>query len=152
MKDISTALVRMFEEEKQIGKNWEMIVDTLFTELLYLKPIEGEMQRRDNVKKALFKDECEWRYIPNTPKGFPVILPDEYNNEKGREKFTKALIKQKDTWFSFDVDNIEYIIVPNVQAANEIISKVSGMRKNRIIKNKLISKIEIMDKIQQNIV
>ena len=152
--DLSEALSKLLHEDP-ITPEWRILPDTMLSVLLYSKPIVGYMSRDewDKPHRLLFKDECEWRYIPSVPEDMPLIIPQDDNTKKGRKYYSKALARDKSTWFSFQVDEIEYIIVPNEAAAIEMISAIRSMKgKSQTDKHKLISKIEIADKFKANLV
>lgn len=51
------------------------IQDFLLSQMYYLKPIEGEMQRDGGLVHKNFTDECEWRFVPDlSTTGFPNVL------------------------------------------------------------------------------
>ena len=152
--DLSEALSKLLHEDP-ITPEWRILPDTMLSVLLYSKPIVGYMSRDewDKPQRLLFKDECEWRYIPSVPENMPLIIPQDDNTKKGRKYYSKALARDRSTWFPFQVDEIEYIIVPNEAAAIEMISAIRLMKgKSQTDKHKLISKIEIADKFKANLV
>lgn len=152
--DLSEALSILLHEDP-ITPEWRILPDTMLSVLLYSKPIVGYMSRDewDRPQRLLFKDECEWRYIPSVLESMPLIIPQDDNTKKGRKYYSKALARDKSTWFSFQVDEMEYIIVPNEAAAIEMISAIRSMKgKSQTDKHKLISKIEIADKFKANLV
>lgn len=152
--DLSEALSKLLHEDP-ISPEWRMLPDAMLSVLLYSKPIVGYMSRDewDKPHRLLFKDECEWRYIPSAPENMPLIIPQDDNTKKGRKYYSKALARDKSTWFPFRVDEMEYIIVPNEAAAIEMISAIRSMKgKSQTDKHKLISKIEIADKFKANLI
>lgn len=152
--DLSEAISKLLHEDP-ISPEWRMLPDAMLSVLLYSKPIVGYMSRDewDKPHRLLFKDECEWRYIPSVLENMPLIIPQDDNTKKGRKYYSKALARDKSTWFSFQVDEMEYIIVPNEAAAIEMISAIRSMKgKSLTDKHKLISKIEIADKFKANLV
>ena len=152
--DLSEALSKLLHEDP-ISPKWRMLPDTILSVLLYSKPIMGYMSRDewDKPHRLLFKDECEWRYIPSVSESMSLIIPQDDNTKKGRKYYSKALERDKSTWFPFQVDEIEYIIVPNEVLAIEMISAIKAMRgKTLADKHKLISKIEIADKFRSNLI
>lgn len=152
--DLSEALSKLLHEDP-ITPEWRMLPDAMLSVLLYSKPIVGYMSRDewDKPHRLLFKDECEWRYIPSVPENMPLIIPQDDNTKRGRKYYSKALARDKSTWFSFQVDEMEYIIVPNEAAAIEMISAIRSMKgKSQTDKHKLISRIEIADKFKANLI
>jgi len=152
--DLSEAISKLLNEDP-ISPEWRILPDAMLSVLLYSKPIAGYMSRDewDKPRRRLFKDECEWRYIPSVSVSMPLIIPQDDSTKKGRKYYSKALAQDKSTWFSFQVDEIEYIIVPNEATAIEMISAIRSMKgKTQTDKHKLISKIEIADKFNANLV
>ena len=152
--DLSEAISKLLHEDP-ISPEWRMLPDAMLSVLLYSKPIVGYMSRDewDKPQRLLFKDECEWRYIPSISESMPLIIPQDDNTKKGRKYYSKALESERSTWFPFQVDEIEYIIVPNEAAAIEMISAIRSMKgKSQTDKHKLISKIEIADKFKANLI
>ena len=154
LKEIRDAFTKLTDSNNQIDEEWTFLPNLILSQLLYTKPIDGYMRRgQGDYKHRLFKDECEWRYIPSIGSDIQLILPTKYNNARGQNYYSSALAKDKNTWFSFDEDAIEYIIVPDEIEAIAIISAISKMRyKTKQLKLKLISKIEIADKFQKNLI
>ena len=151
--DISEAcakLVRM----KPIKDDYSFLLNILMTQLMYMKPITGYMQRGEDMEKpTVFIDECEWRYIPTMPNSMPLFLPRSDNTIKGRNVYSAALAKYKETWFTFDIDQIDYIIVPSEPEADVTISAIANMKgKSKDEKYKLISKIEVATKFKEDLI
>ena len=76
------------------------------------------------------------------------------NTEKGRDLGCKELIKEQDTWFRFEIDDVKYIIVPNKTSALNLINHIENRKKigdniaNRQIKDLLISKVTISEDLE----
>ena len=158
-EDFSSALEMLYTSPKRIESNWEIIPDALLSHLLYTKPIKGFMRRiNEEPKERLFQDECEWRYIPKALGDLPLILPSEYNNDKGIDTYSKVLSKNIDSWFKYQIEDIEYIIVPDEKEAMKLIRFIRRMKGDKKIhfwnsleKDILISKITIADKFNKNL-
>ena len=152
-KDLSEVLAKLYASPP-LSEKLRIYPNMILGQLLYTKPIDGYMQRGDDQPKhLLFKDECEWRYIPEIPEDMPLIMSPIDNTSEGRNKYSEALATYKSTWFRFDTDNIEYIVVPDEKEALQMITYINKL-KNRTMndKQKLISKIEISQKIQNNFI
>ncbi len=157
--DLSEALNKLYNSSNRIATEWEFVPDYILSQILYTKPITGVMRRMgEEPKKRLFQDECEWRYIPSRLGDMPLILPQEYNNDKGLQTYSNALSKQREAWFRFKVEDIEYVIVPNENEANRLISFIrrmkglQGIHKWKVAeKYALISKIEVSEKFRRNL-
>ena len=130
------------------------ITDISIDQLLYTKPLTGVMERTKGTTEYLnFKDECEWRYIPDLPDDFPLILKDKYNNDVSRQKYSNGLSKHEVAWLKFDPNDIRYIIMPNKEEADhliEFIMKLSDLKQEE--KYRLIRKIEILDFFAEDLV
>ncbi len=157
--DFTEALQKLFGSER-IPKEWEIIPNAILSQLLYTKPISGIMKRVGyRSQKMLFQDECEWRYIPENLGDYPLFIPVEYLNDKGIKKYSDALNKRKETWLRFDVKDIEYIIVPDEREAGNLIDFIIKMRGlkgvhiwNKTEKSEILSKIEIAEKFDKNLI
>ena len=152
--DFRDTINKLIVSEDILEDKWLFLSDFMLTQLAYSKPIVGDMNTKTGKKTLLFKDECEWRYIPNLPEDMDLVLKPEEASPEGREIFNKALAsdKCKDTWFSFTPDEICYLIVSNESEASDLIDFINSrkLKLDRKTKNKLISKIEIVSKIVQD--
>lgn len=151
--DISAAFRSLVSNSHEIDEEFAFLPDALLSYILFTKPIYGYMRRGDeNPVLMNFKDECEWRYIPQLPTDMPLALAEKDNTDKGRTTFSNVLAKDSSTWFRFGIDDIEYIIVPNEEEALRLIRYISRMRKCKLAdKHKLISKIEIAEAFNKNL-
>ena len=151
---INTLMDLLINKGEKLEDKWSFLSDFMLTQLVYSKPIVGDMNTRSGKKKLLFKDECEWRYIPKLPKDMDLVLKPVDASPEGREIYNKALASKKcrKTWFRFTPDEICYLIVPNESEASNLIDFINSgkLRMSRKDKNKLISKIEITSKIVQD--
>ena len=152
--DFRDTINELLNSEDVLEDKWRFLSDFMLTQLVYSKPIVGEMNTREGKKTLLFKDECEWRYIPKLPKDMNLVLKPEEASPEGRAIFNKALASEKckDTWFCFTPDEICYLIVSNESEASDLIDFINSrdLKLDRKTKNKLISKIEIASKIVQD--
>jgi len=148
--EFSDCFKRLFESSN-LQEEFRYLPNTLLDILLYSKPIDGEKTySNQETKHYLFKDECEWRYIPSDLGTMPLILEPEQCTEKGRFVFSSALSKKKKTWFRFETKDVEFIIVPDENHALKMISEIRMMRKSARDKDLLISKIDISEKLFSN--
>ena len=130
--DLSETFRKLFSSA-ELPDDLKIYPNMLLGYLLYMKPIDGPMRRGDEQPEHyLFKDECEWRYIPQLleteKQSMPLIMNPHDNTEKGRKVYSEALAKDKSTWFKFDVDKIEYIIVPDEANAIDMIKAINGLQ------------------------
>ena len=150
-KDFAEVLSKLHSSD-ELPDEYKIYPNMMLGLLLYTKPIEGNMKHGDDqLKHRNFKDECEWRYIPSVPDDMPLIMNPIDNTEKGRDKYSEALAGDESTWFKFEIDNIEYIIVPGEQEALDLITAINRMKRKTLRdKQRLISKIEVGHKIPEN--
>jgi hypothetical protein len=160
----NSALAKSFAEafqllnttDKEIDDDFAFLPDVIQCQLMYTKPIQGFMRRGDSSQEErLFKDECEWRYIPILPENcsLPVFIRGNPNQDV-LNHFSDALNHIKPSVnFSFSVDDIVYLIVPDELAALDLIRYIRRLKKkSENDRNKLISKIEIADRFSKNLV
>lgn len=152
--DFSETLNTLVCSEDILEDKWKFLADFMLTQLAYSKPIVGDMMTKAGLKTLLFKDECEWRYIPKLPDDMELVLNPRNATTEGIKIYCDALAtkKCKNTWFRFLPDDICYLIVPNETDASNLIDFINKDLRNldRKTKNKLISKIEITSKIVQD--
>ena len=152
--DFKETFEALTKTSERVDDQWQFLPDMLLSLLLYTKPVRGSMWRDDGDRdNTLFIDECEWRYIPEVPKEMPLSLPTKDNTEEGRREYSKALATYEATWFTFDVDKIDHIIVPDERGATSLIGDISSMKnRDEEIRYRLMSKIETADKFELNFV
>lgn len=152
--DLRETLIGILNSDETLEKKWQFLTDFLLTQLSYSKPIIGDMTTEKGKKKLLFKDECEWRYIPKLPNDMELVLSPKNATPEGRNIFNEALAsnKCKTTWFRFNPEDVCYLIVPNEIEASNLINFINTrLRKlDRNTRNILISKIEITSKIAKD--
>lgn len=152
--DLRDTLSRLLNSDKILEEEWRYLANFMLTQMVYSKPIVGDMIINNKKKRLLFKDECEWRYIPNLPDNMDLVLSPEKATPEGMEIYNKALATKKceNTWFKFTPDDICYLIVPSEAEALNLINFINTKMKrvDRTTRNKLISKIEITSKIVQD--
>lgn len=156
-KDISTAVNRFLSADLANNEDLNLMANFFTGQLMYMKPIQGFMQRDDDKdpEERLFKDECEWRYIPKIPESsdLPEYMDERIASKENRNRFSDALNKLDETNFHFGIDDIVYIIVKDESSALDMIDYIKNLHKRSIDdKNKLISKIEIAENFEKNLV
>lgn len=152
-KDLAYSLRRLVESEERVDDQWVFLPNVLLSMLLFVKPIIGAMTRNNMLQENVqFIDECEWRYVPKMPSTLPLTLPPEHNTDSGRRAYSESLAIHRDSWFTFDVDNIDYIIVPDEEEALGVMDAIDKMEdKSPATRHKLMSKIEIGEKFEWNL-
>ncbi len=152
--DLKDTIYTLLNSEEKLGDKWSILSDFVLTQIAYSKPIVGDMNFKDGRKTLLFKDECEWRYVPKLPEDMELVLNPISSSPEGRAIYNKALASKKceNTWFKFSPDDICYLIVPNESEASNLIDFINSKQisLNRKAKNVLLSKIEITSKIVQD--
>lgn len=156
-EDIAAALRSFMKADPDSDQNVHLMADFLTSELMYTKPIQGFMQRDEDKdpEERLFKDECEWRYIPKIPESsdLPLYIDEKIASKMVRNKYSDALNSIDETNFHFTVDDIVYIIVKDESSALEMMRSIKQLRKRSLDeKDKLISKIEIAENFDKNLV
>ena len=141
----------LLNTDEVLEEKWQTLSDFILTQLAYSKPIEGEMRKSSGRESVLFKDECEWRFIPSLPDDMSFVLNPTKSSFEKLTVFDEALASDncKETWFDFVPDDICYLIVPNESEASNLIDFINKKLINidRKTRNILISKIEVSSKI-----
>lgn len=150
-EEFSNSFKRLFQSS-DLHDELRYLPNTLLDVLLYSKPIDGDMTWSNQITEhRLFKDECEWRYIPSNLGKLPLFLDSEKCTENGLSIYSSALARNKKSWFNFGVKDVEYIIVPDEKQALRMITEIRNMRrKSAKDKDLLISKVEISEKLFSN--
>lgn len=140
--DFSVAFKAAMEcETEDFAQNY------LLSQMYYMKPIEGTMERDGVEKPKNFTDECEWRYIPNVKvEGLPQAISDA-------EIFSLATLNQtisikESCWLKFEVKDIKYIIVQTDNEFTRLNELIEAKPINREGKNMLISKILVWENVK----
>lgn len=151
--DYSSVFAKLLASDEQVDERWQFLPDMALSLLLYTKPVSGPMRRQSEVLDRLFIDECEWRYVPKIPEGMQLIMDPRDNTPEGRSAYNAALANCPDTWFTFSVDDVEYIIVPSEPEAIELMRAIDAMAsKDDLSRHRLMTKIEIADKFELNLI
>lgn len=152
--DFSSVFRRVLESDEHIDRKWQFLPDMVLSLLLYTKPVSGPMRRgHEELENQLFIDECEWRYVPEMPDDMPLFMDPRDSTPEGITAYSAALAKHRETWFTFSVDDLEYIIVPDESEAVEVMRAIDGMAdKDDVSRHRLMTKIETADKFTLNFV
>lgn len=130
------------------------LLNYLLSTLMYMKPIWGQEENKaGKLEGYVYQDECEWRYIPtdNFPDELkPIVLKQKDTTEKGRDAFSKALVRHREYWLSFEWSDVRYLMVPDELAARETIATIETLNMEEQEKHWLISKIEISRRFSDN--
>lgn len=141
------------------------IVDVMLDDLSFNKPIYGSMEREIDFRKItigkVFRDEQEWRYIPDCKtckekEISSIIVQEEMFSELN--SFSDSISSQyyEDLWLKFGYDDIKYIIVPLKADRDNLIDwienniELEGPKETRKTKSVLISKIMTLSEIGED--
>lgn len=143
--DFKNAFSGYYRTEKKVHPEDRMLLDYLVSALMYMKPISGIEETEGERRPYVFQDECEWRFIPsaNFPDSLRLILAEHNATEKAKNYYSQALLNHKETWLTFDWEDIRYIIVPDEAALKRIIGQIKELPLGDTRKYLLISRIEV---------
>lgn len=111
----------------------------LLTQMLYLKPIQGTMDRNNTSVLKNFTDECEWRFIPDLRStDFPRVIHEK--DLFSKQTWNKALETDNKCWLKFQPDDIKYIILKSRDDFDMLIDLLNSKNLEQNIVNTLISK------------
>lgn len=151
--DFREAFSKYFQKSRPTGES-SVLINYLLSTLMYMKPIKGMTEINGESKIYVFQDECEWRYIPTDhfPKELEghLVLKQSESTEKGKDAYSKALKKHKETWLHFEWSDIRYLIVPNEPALNRLINTIKELPLGDTQKYMLISKIEVASRFSED--
>lgn len=131
----------------------------ILDQIFYYKPYKGKQFYAANkqIKPKLFIDEQEWRY---------VYLPEKESEEKkinafyinGNDDSLKAdynevIEKDIDNSLTFKLDDIRYIVIPNIKEKERLIKFIDDhLEFNQIEKYQIVSKILVMEEIEEDFI
>lgn len=96
----------------------------LLTNLLFMKPLEGQMFRNGKYESRNFHDEREWRYVPAVNKvatDLPLIIPPKHMNPKAYAIYSDGLMQRKNLWLKFEYEDVKYLIVKDSDSRLDLI-------------------------------
>jgi hypothetical protein len=139
------------EEDKKIISDHS---NYLSTQLLFMKPLAGQMFRNGKYEYMNFHDEKEWRFIPyinNATTELPLLIPPNHLNPKAYASYSEGIIKCQDLWLKFEYENIKYLIVEKENDRKELIEFIKnqlGMSKQE--KDIMISKMLVFNELKED--
>lgn len=146
----SNSLNRISEENEALHE----YSNYLLTDLLFMKPLNGEMYRDKNYVLRNFHDEKEWRYVPNMSKQdeLPLVVPQNELNPKAYSSYSEGLRKRDSFWLKFEYEFIKYLIVRDENDRTELIRFINQELDtiDEITKSLLISKIMVFENIRED--
>lgn len=153
INDFKEAFVSYYKSEKRVHEEDMVLLNYVLSTLLYMKPISGIEKINGEMKTYIFKDECEWRYIPtiNFPEGIPLLIKEDQITEKGKNTYSKVLEKHPETWIKFSWEDVKYIIVPDEPALKKIVEVIKELPLDDTMKYLLTAKIEISNRFSEDL-
>lgn len=145
----SNALKRINEDNNELRE----YSNYLLTDLLFMKPLNGEMFRDKDYVLRNFHDEREWRFVPDMSKqvDLPLIVPQRELNPNAYNSYSAGIRKREELWLKFDYSNIKYLIVKDENDRVELIRFITEkMDGENLEKSLLISKIIVFDHIRED--
>lgn len=134
LKDFTEAFnASLYSDTNDAAQNF------LLTKMLYLKPIQGTMDRNNSSVFKNFTDECEWRFIPDLRNtSFPQVISEK--DLFSKQTWNKALEMDDKCWLKFQPNDIKYIILKSRDDFDVLIDLLSSKKLEQYIVNNLISK------------
>lgn len=111
----------------------------LLTQMLFLKPIQGTMDRNKSSVLKNFTDECEWRFIPDLRSTeFPQVIQEK--DLFSKQTWNKALESTEQCWLKFQPDDVKYIILKSRDEFERLVDMLNNKKLDIKVINTLISK------------
>ncbi|MEC0091510.1 abortive infection system antitoxin AbiGi family protein [Paenibacillus macquariensis] len=131
---------------------YEKYNNYLLMNLLFMKPLNGNMTTGSENKYMNFHDEREWRFIPNPRDSeMPLILPQQHLNPDTINMYSNGLTIRENSWLKLDFKHIKYLVVHSEADREELISfimdKISADKQGRLI---LCSKILVFKELKED--
>lgn len=139
--------------EKEDSYQFEEYNNYLLMNLLFMKPLHGNMIIDSESKYMNFHDEREWRFIPDL-RGYselPLILPQMHLNPGTIDIFSNGLTKQEGSWLKLDYNHIKYLVVHSEEDREELLSFIMNeINADNLEKLKLCSKILVFNQLKED--
>ncbi|WP_407545260.1 abortive infection system antitoxin AbiGi family protein [Priestia sp. HNGD-A6] len=154
-KDFSSIFNHATHAADDQRKDFSAYNNYLLTDLLFMKPLEGEMITDKGYEIRNFHDEREWRFIPNINEvdtELPLVIPQQQMNEKSYGAYSEAIQTRPELWLKFELSAIKYIIVTDKSSKMELIN---FLRDNNVAENEeeffdLVSKIMVFNDLKED--
>lgn len=104
--------------------------------LILAKKVSGEaINKSESVRPKIFYNEREWRHIPDNLENGDLLIPIDK-----KEKFDSNQYSQKteDHKLTFDMESIQYLIIPDESKRTELIRRIEIIYKSKSREQKLI--------------
>lgn len=153
LDSFSAALNVALKYDNQESSDFEMVLDQLVKNVMFMKPLTGTQNEISNN----FHDEQEWRFVPDfSQSNMQQLLA---NNEV-TDKFNSAIeimadeSDYKDICFNFDYSDIKYLIIDKEENRMEFIKWIIKLKDEKVCSEEdsidLISKIRVLDTIEED--
>jgi len=147
----SRSLGTPVDDESEIVNNYK---NYLLTNLLFIKPLDGEMFQDGSYVSKNFHDEREWRYIPDfnsVDTELPLLVPQEQLNPKAYSSYSNGIQQRPELWLEFEYSVIKYLVVESDSDRNELIAFIINEINASITeKHLLISKILVFNELRED--
>ncbi|GGH41234.1 hypothetical protein GCM10008014_00620 [Paenibacillus silvae] len=161
MSDFKLAFKHALEQMSD-GIGDEILHNQLATQLLFIKPLNGEMAKQreasfEHISKN-FHDEREWRFVPkfsdvDTELSLTIpqsVLVNNVNNVVCNA-YSDGIEQKEELWLKFEYDKIEYLIVDTVEERDILINYIMDeLFTDNATKYILISKIMVFTQLEKD--
>ncbi|WJM05898.1 abortive infection system antitoxin AbiGi family protein [Paenibacillus sp. PK1-4R] len=161
MSDFKTAFKHAMEQMRD-GIGDEILHNQLATQLLFIKPLNGEMAKQrgasfEHISKN-FHDEREWRFVPkfsDVDTDLSLIIPQSVlvNNLNNVvcNAYSDGIEQKEELWLKFEYEKIEYLIVDTVEDRDNLIHFIMDeLHTDHATKYILISKIMVFTQLEKD--
>lgn len=127
-----------------------LLQDTLFHELMYMKPYSGECWNRvkETNEMKSFTDECEWRFVPDiVPIGYEQAITDvdRLANKEMLDEFSNSFRNLSEAGLEYEIGDIKHVIVKSEEDFELFVTRIDQMDTLVQERDRLISKIIVWD-------
>lgn len=125
----------------------------LLMNLLYMKPLHGNMRVESVNKYMNFHDEREWRFIPDLRQfsELPLLMPQEHLNPATINMYSNGLTRNESSWLKLDFMHIKYLIVHSEADREELVTfimdEIDAANLEKLI---LCSKILVFNQLKED--
>ena len=122
----------------------------LLSQMYYLKPIDGIMDRKGKPIQKNFTDECEWRFIPNVKS---IKLPQAITEEEifSKNTWNKALTVSKECWLKFEANDLKYKILNSEEEFDKVAEVIKEKGLSTRDTDKMLSKVLIWSEVRRDL-
>lgn len=151
-KDFSLAFKEAIERNKICSENESTKgEDYILTQMMFLKPIIGDMPRNGKWEHRNFTDEREWRYIPEMKKiDLPPVVPPDYSSSLYMLNATLEEQNCEECWLKFEYSDLKYIIIPSKDDFEALCDVLDQNIADLSLRKRLTSKIMIWEDVKED--